>query len=104
MAKNILDRLKHLVADELDLNIGFKQIDSDMPLLDGGLKLDSLAIVELISLSEETFGIEFGEDDLNMHAFASLRTLADVIGARQAESPSRETPGGLHAPLESVGA
>jgi len=34
-------------------------------------------------LSEESFGIEFGEDDLTMEAFANLRTLAGVIAARR---------------------
>ena len=37
----------------------------------------------LSSSSEETFGIEFGEDDLTMEAFANLRTLAGVIAARR---------------------
>lgn len=78
-----IEELKELVADKLDINIGRDQIDPDAPLLEAGLKLDSLAIVELITLSEEKFGVEFGEDDLNMDAFASLRALASVIAARR---------------------
>ena len=80
-----IDELKYLVAEKLDVNLRTDQIDPDAPLLESGLKLDSLAIVELITLSEESFGIQFGEEDLNMQAFASLRTLAGVIVAHRAE-------------------
>ncbi len=81
--ENTIDELKHLIAEKLDMNIKVEDIDADAPLLENGLKLDSLAIVELITLSEENFGIQFGEDDLNMEAFANLRALAGVIVAHR---------------------
>ena len=82
---NTLETLTHLVADKLDMNLKLEDIDPDAPLLEAGLTLDSLAIVELITLSEDTFGIEFGEDDLNMNTFANLRSLAGVIEGRRQE-------------------
>jgi acyl carrier protein len=81
--QNIVDGLRSLVANELGLNLEIEDVDADAPLLEGGLNLDSLAIVELITLIEKTFGFEFGEQDLNMEAFASLRTLAGVIAHRR---------------------
>jgi acyl carrier protein len=81
--ENIIEELRHLIAEKLDSNIRLEEIDPDAPLLGEWSKLDSLAIVELITLSEENFGIEFGEDDLTMEAFANLRTLAGVIAARR---------------------
>jgi acyl carrier protein len=81
--QNIVDGLRSLVANELGLNLELEDVDADAPLLEGGLNLDSLAIVELITLIEKTFGFEFGEQDLNMEAFASLRTLAGVIAHRR---------------------
>ena len=83
MLENIIEELRHLMAEKLDRNIKLEDIDPDAPLFGDGSKLDSLAIVELIILSEEHFGIEFGEDDLTMEAFANLRTLAGVIAARR---------------------
>jgi acyl carrier protein len=76
-----IERLKHLVSEKLDMNIRIEDIDPGAPLLGDGLNLDSLALVELISLVEESFAIEFGERDLNMESFASLRNLAAVIAA-----------------------
>ena len=78
-----IDQLKQLIASKLDMNLQLGQIGEDVPLLGDGLNLDSLAIVELITLIEDRFGIEFGEADLNMEAFANLRSLAQVIHARQ---------------------
>jgi len=77
--EGIIDRLRHLVAENMNLSVKPEEIDPDAQLLDGGLKLDSLSLVKLIGLSEREFGIEFGEDDLCMESFASLRALAGVI-------------------------
>ena len=77
--ENIIEELRHLMADKLDRNIKLEEIDPDAPLLGDGSKLDSLAIVELITLSEETFGIEFGEDDLKITVV--LRSGAEVSAA-----------------------
>ena len=74
-----IDRLRHLIAEKLDVNISYDDIGPDAPLLEEGLKLDSLAIVELITLIEESFGFEFAEGDLNIEVFTSVRTLAERI-------------------------
>ena len=79
MVEDTIEELKGIVAERLDMNIRRDQIDPDAALLGEGLNLDSLAIVELITLTEEHFGIEYGEDDLNMESFANLRSLANVI-------------------------
>ena len=79
----IIDRLRHLVAENLDLSAKPEEIDPDAQLLDGGLMLDSLSLVKLIGLSEREFRIEFGEGDLCMESFASLRALAGVIAVHR---------------------
>jgi acyl carrier protein len=88
VVENTIEQLKQLVAGKLDVNLKYEEIDLDAPLLDEGLGLDSLAIVELITLIEDEFGFQFGEGDLNMEAFASLRSLAKVIDAQRAVVPA----------------
>ena len=78
----IIEQLRRLLAENLDLNLTAEEIDPDAQLLDGGLKLDSFSIVKLITLSERKFRIEFGENDLSMQSFASLRALAATIASR----------------------
>ncbi len=69
MAEAVIDRLKQIIANELDVNIRAEEIDSDAPLFEEGLGLDSVVIVEFITLIEERFGFRFSEDDLNMELF-----------------------------------
>lgn len=87
MIENVIDRLKQIIAEQLDVNIKLQDIDADAPLFEGGLGLDSIAIVELITLIEERFGFQFADDELNLKPFQDLRTLAQFIWDRQA-SPS----------------
>ena len=84
--ERILSELKRLLAEQVDSNIDIQDIDPDAPLLENGLNLDSVAIIDLIGLSEKAFRIEFREDDLCMDSFASLRALATVIAARRGET------------------
>lgn len=72
-------QLKHILAEQLDANLKPEEITLDVSLLEDGLGLDSIALVELISLIEENFNVQFGEDDLNLEAFANVQTLAQHI-------------------------
>ena len=90
MIDETIEQLKDLVATKLDVNIKREDIDPDAPLLEEGLNLDSLAIVEQVTLTEAQFGIEFGENDLNMEVFGSLRSLAVAILAQRESADVNE--------------
>ena len=79
MIEETLEKLRQLVAERLDINRPLDEIGADVPILGGGLNLDSLALVGLVSATEQVFEIEFGEGELNMDSFASLRSLAKVV-------------------------
>ena len=74
----IIDRLKLLVAG-LDVQLAADQIEDTTFLFEGGLGLDSFAVVELIVAIEQNFAIEFPEEDLSPESFQDLRTLAGVV-------------------------
>jgi acyl carrier protein len=82
MHDNITEQLRHMIAEKLNLNLTIDQVDPDAQLLEGGLKLDSLALVELITLVEDHFGIQFGESDFNIEVFGNLRSLAALVRSR----------------------
>ena len=54
-------------------------VSAEASLLDGGLNLDSVALIELITAIEKRMGFEFLQTDLRTRTFASLRTLAHVV-------------------------
>lgn len=71
--------LKSILSDEPSLDLSLDQIDDNAPLMDGGLGLDSIGILEIIGLVEKTFNFQFQDEDLRISIFKSLRTLADAI-------------------------
>ena len=79
-----IERLKDIIADELDARIARADIALDTPLFEGGLGLDSVVLVELISLVEQAFAIRFNDDELLPESFRSVRVLADVIESKAA--------------------
>ncbi len=82
MNETIINRLKQIIAKQLDVNLQLDEIKADMPLFEEGLGLDSIAIMEFITLIEENFGFQFAEDELNMEPFQNLQTLADFVSAK----------------------
>jgi acyl carrier protein len=79
MSEKILNQLKEIIAEELDVNLTTEEIDENASLFEEGLGLDSVTVVELIALIEEKLGIQFSDAELNPDNFTTLRVLADFI-------------------------
>ncbi|NES18194.1 MAG: acyl carrier protein [Symploca sp. SIO3E6] len=83
MSQNVIQKLKEVMADELDINLTAAEIDESVTLFEDGLGLDSVVIVELISLVEKNFDIEFSDSELNLENFSNLTVLAEFITRKQ---------------------
>ena len=79
----LVNQLKTIMAEELDVNLKVEEIDENASLFEGGLGLDSIAIVELISLVEQHFDFQFSDTELNPESFSNLNVLADFISVKQ---------------------
>ncbi len=82
MSEVITEKLKDIIAEKMDLHIQRTEIASDISLMEGGLGLDSVAIMEFISLVEAEFSFKFNEDELNMDGFRDLRTVTDLVATK----------------------
>lgn len=71
--------IKNIIASDLDVNIEFEEIGDNVSLLESGLALDSVVIVELISLLEQRFDFHFSDEDMKPALFENLRTLAQFV-------------------------
>ncbi len=70
----ILDFLKDIAREELELSEDqIEQVDLDTPLMEG-LRLDSVTQVVLITAIEDHYGIEFELEDGE-----GLRTVRDLV-------------------------
>ena len=82
MAESVIDGLKHIIAEQLDVNLDPQEIDESAPLFEEGIGLDSIAIMDFILLIEERFGFQFSDTELNVELFKNLKTLAGLIATK----------------------
>lgn len=81
--------LKELVLRKLPAGTHESAVDWSAALTEGGLGLDSLALVELITEIESSFDFMFDEADLQMQTFANLESLTRVVaGHLQGAQPT----------------
>lgn len=83
MSNTTINKIKDILAEELDLNLELENIDENASLFEEGLNVDSLGIVELIALLEEKFDIQFEEEDLSPEYFSNLKSLGDLVEKKQ---------------------
>lgn len=75
----VIDRIKELIANELEANLEVSEIGENESLFEDGLGLDSVAIVEFVTLLEDRFGVEFSDTDLTTDMFRNISTIADFV-------------------------
>lgn len=89
--EDITTQLKQIIANDLDVNRKIEDIKDDVSLFEEGIGLDSVAVMEFITLIEKRFGFQLAEDELNMEPFRTLQTLAQFIQNKLNQSPASAT-------------
>ncbi len=79
MTQSVLEKLKEIIINELDVNLKLDDIDENVSLFEDGIGLDSVTIMEFISLIESKFDIQFSDEDLDFQQFKDLNTLAAFV-------------------------
>ena len=85
-SRDALEReIKQLIVDALMLeDIAPDEIDSDAPLFNEGLGLDSIDSLDLGMALEERYGVKASDDgDENAGRFASVRRLAEFVAEQR---------------------
>jgi acyl carrier protein len=76
---DIIQQIKHILIEDMQLNVASDEIPNDYSLLEGGLGLDSILIAELIARIEDRFGLHFDDRVLDVELFNNLTLLAGFI-------------------------
>ncbi|MCP4155347.1 MAG: acyl carrier protein [bacterium] len=84
MIDEIVNQLKDILVNKLDVNLKHEEIKEDMSLYEGGIGLDSIAIVRLVVAIEKQFSIEIEDDELNADLFKNMHYLAEFINKKKA--------------------
>jgi acyl carrier protein len=80
MTSDITSKIGRYITAEL-LKSPDRQIQSDEPLISGGL-VDSFSLVDLALFIEETFGVRIDDTELNVDTFDTLEQLAALVKNR----------------------
>lgn len=70
--------------DALGLGGRSSQFSADTPLLGSLPELDSMAVVDLITLLEDRLGLMIDDDEITGQVFATVGSLADFVHAKLA--------------------
>lgn len=77
-------KLKEQIIDALNLeDMEPDEIETDKPLFENGLGLDSIDALELIVLLEKNYGIKIENPKEGQKIFYSIKTMAEYIKEHQ---------------------
>lgn len=79
-----LDEVKALVAKTLGISDRLGSMDASTELLGSLPELDSMAVVELLTVIEERFGFEIDDADMSADIFETVGTLTAFVDANRA--------------------
>jgi acyl carrier protein len=76
-------RVRSLLARVLEQSVeDAGSLPENTPLFGGGLALDSLTGLELLTGIEQEFGVDIAADDLNLDSLQTIGTLVDYLSGR----------------------
>jgi acyl carrier protein len=78
-APEVLQEIKRILIQDMQLNVTPEEIPDNYSLLDGGLALDSILIGELIARVEDQFALQFEERVLSADLLQNLTLLAQFV-------------------------
>jgi acyl carrier protein len=76
---DIIQQIRHILVEEMHVNVICEEIPDDYSLLESGLALDSILIAELIARIEDRFGLQFDDSVLKAELFNNLSLLAGFV-------------------------
>ena len=78
--KALIDELKKKVLDILNIqDVRLSDIDNNAPLVGSELGIDSIDILELVTVIEKDYGVRIDNKELGQKVFTSFTSLAQYI-------------------------
>ena len=82
--EDLIKKLKEEILEVLNLeDMDIVDIETEAPLFNEGLGLDSIDALELIVLMEKEYGIKIDDPKKGKDIFYSVKTMADFITKNQ---------------------
>lgn len=78
----MLEEVRSIISETLRLGDRGDSLVADSPLLGAIPELDSMAVVTVLTVIEEHYGIEFDDEDLTAESFSTLGSLCAVVESK----------------------
>ena len=78
----MIESVKRILRDALQLGDRADALTEDSRLLGEMPEVDSMAVVTILTLLEEEYGIEVNDDDISAETFATVGSLARFLQER----------------------
>lgn len=78
----VQQRVKEVIVRALDIDIPPDEIGTSASLMEDGLGLDSVSILEIITGLEEEFEISITDEDISDDLLATVNTVIDYVEKR----------------------
>jgi len=82
ISMEILPRIKHILRDTLNIGERAEKLTVESPLLGGLPEFDSMAVVTVVTMIEDEFGVTVEDDELSADVFATVGSLSDFVAAK----------------------
>jgi acyl carrier protein len=77
-----IDRLKNILKDSLQLGNRAAGLTRDTRLLGSVPEFDSMAVVTVMTMIEDEFGISIADDEVSADTFETLGSLVDFVAEK----------------------
>lgn len=82
MTMDTIGRIKNILRDTLNLGARADQLSGESPLLGGLPEFDSMAVVGVVAMIEEDFGIIIEDDEMSADVFATVGSLSTFVSQK----------------------
>ena len=78
----IVNGIKAVLRDTLQLGERADRLEASSPLFGAVPEFDSMAVITVLTMLEEEFGIAIEDEDISVEIFATVGTLADFVARK----------------------
>lgn len=76
------DRIRNILRDTLQLGARAAALNEHSPLLGAIAEFDSMAVVNVITMLEDEFGITINDDEVSAEVFETFGSLSDFVARK----------------------
>lgn len=84
--EDIEKKVKEVILRAFDAQIDPEDIDVEVPLMEDGIGLDSVSILEIITGIEEEFELTVEDEEISDELFESISSLIDYVRRKLIET------------------